>query len=95
MLPEEELLNSNTQLPAAQTYHPGENSRQRGLPVGSGGKEPTCNAGDLGLIPGLGSSSEEGMTTHSGILAWRIPMDRGAWQATVRGVAKSRTQQSD
>ena len=31
----------------------------------------------------------EGMATHSSILAWRIPMDRGAWQATVHGVAKS------
>ena len=29
---------------------------------------------------------EKGMATHSGILAWRIPMDRGAWQATVHGV---------
>ena len=33
---------------------------------------------------------EEGMATHSSILAWRIPMDRGAWWATVLGVAKSR-----
>ena len=33
----------------------------------------------------------EGMVTHSSILAWRIPMDRGAWQAAVHGVAKSRT----
>ena len=32
---------------------------------------------------------EEGMATHSGILAWRIPMDRGALQATVYGVVKS------
>ena len=32
---------------------------------------------------------EEGMTTHSSILAWKIPMDRGAWWATVCGVAKS------
>ena len=32
------------------------------------------------------------MTTHSSILAWRIPMDRGAWQATVHEVSKSRTQ---
>ena len=32
---------------------------------------------------------EEGMTTHSGIPAWRIPMDRGAWWATVHGVTKS------
>ena len=38
---------------------------------------------------------EEGMATHSSILAWRIPMDRGAWQATVHGVAKSQTQLSD
>ena len=34
---------------------------------------------------------EEGMATHSSILAWRMAMDRGAWQATVHGVAKSRT----
>ena len=34
---------------------------------------------------------EEGMATHSSILAWRIPMDRGVWQATVREVTKSRT----
>ena len=32
---------------------------------------------------------EEGMTTHSSILAWRIPTDRGAWQATVHGLTKS------
>ena len=32
---------------------------------------------------------EEGMATHSSFLAWRIPMDRGAWQATVHGIAKS------
>ena len=38
---------------------------------------------------------EKGMATHSSILAWRIPMDRGAWQATVRRVAKSQTQLSD
>ena len=31
---------------------------------------------------------EEGAATHSSVLAWRIPMDRGAWRATVRGVAK-------
>ena len=32
---------------------------------------------------------EEGMVTHSVILAWRIPMGRGAWQATVHGVTES------
>ena len=34
---------------------------------------------------------EEGMATYSSILAWRIPMDRGAWQAIVHGVKKSQT----
>ena len=32
---------------------------------------------------------EEGMATHSSTLAWRIPMDRGAWWATVHGIMKS------
>ena len=36
---------------------------------------------------------EEGMATHSSILAWRIPIDRGTWQTTVHGVAKSQTRQ--
>ena len=34
---------------------------------------------------------EEGIATHSSILAWRIPMDRGAWWVTVHGVAQSWT----
>ena len=34
---------------------------------------------------------EECLATHSSILAWRILLDRGAWWASVRGVAKSRT----
>ena len=38
---------------------------------------------------------EEGMATHSSILAWRIPADTGAWQATVHGIAKSWTQLSN
>ena len=98
----------------------------------SAGKESPCNAGELGSIPGLGSSPEEGigyplqfswaypvaqmvknlsatqetwvqslgwedsleegMATHSSILAWRIPIEGGA---TVHGVAKSWTQLSD
>ena len=37
---------------------------------------------------------EEEMATYSNILGWRISMDRRAWQATVHGVAKSRTQLS-
>ena len=32
---------------------------------------------------------EKGMATRSSILAWRIPMDRGAWQTTVHGITES------
>ena len=38
---------------------------------------------------------EKGRATHSSILAWRVPMDRGAWQDTVHRVAKSRTRLSN
>ena len=58
-----------------------------GFPGGS------ASAGGTGSIPGLGTSPEKGMATHSNVLAWRIPMDRGAWQATVHGVSKSDTTQ--
>ena len=34
---------------------------------------------------------EEGMATHSSILAWKLPMDKRGWWATVLGVTKSRT----
>ena len=42
-------------------------------------------------VPSLGWEDplEEGMATHSNILAWRIAIDRGLWRATVHGVAKS------
>ena len=44
-------------------------------------------------VPSLGweDSLAVGMATHSSILAWRIPMDRGAWWATAHGVAKNQT----
>ena len=63
-----------------------------GFPGGSDSKESACNAGNLGSIPGLGRSLGGGIATHSSILAWRIPMDRGAWRATVHGVTKSWTE---
>ena len=45
-------------------------------------------------VPPLGWEDplEEGLATHSSIIAWRIPMDRGAWRATVHRVTKSQTQ---
>ena len=56
------------------------------LAGGASDKEPTCqcrrrkkNEFDLSWEDPL----EKGMATHSSILAWRIPMDRGAWRATV------------
>ena len=52
-----------------------------GFTGSSVGKEIAFNAlgaGDKGSIPGPGRSLEEGMATHSSILAWRIPIDRGA-----------------
>ena len=60
-----------------------------GLLHSSAGKESTCNAGDPGSIPGLGRSPRVGYGNPLQFLAWRIPMDRGAWQVTVHGVAKS------
>ena len=65
------------------------------FPGDSDSKESTWNSGDLSSIPGMPRSLEKGMATHSSISAWRIPMNRGAWQATVHGVPKSQTQLSD
>ena len=66
-----------------------------GFPLGSDGKESTCTAGDLDSIRGLEDPLDKEMATHCIILAWRIPMDRGAWRAAVHGVAKSQTRISD
>ena len=48
-------------------------------------------------VPSLGGEDplDEGMATHASILAWRIPMDRGAWRAAVHGVKKGRTPPSN
>ena len=54
----------------------------------SDNKESTYNVGDLGLIPGLERYPGDGMATHSSILDWRIPVDRGTWQATVHGATE-------
>ena len=66
-----------------------------GFPGGSDGKESTCNVGDLDSTLRLGGSPGGGHGTHSSTLAWKIPMDRGAWWATVHGATMSQTRLSD
>ena len=66
-----------------------------GFPGGSDAKASAYNAGDLGSIPGLGRSSGEGNGNPIQYSCLENPMDGGALQATVYGVAKSRTRLSD
>ena len=58
---------------------------------GSDGKEPACNVGGLGLIPGLGRSPGEGNGNPLQYSCLENSMDRGAWRATMHGVTKSWT----
>ena len=56
------------------------------FPGGLNGEKSACNAGDLGLIPGLERSPREG---NSNLLQYSClgnPTNRGAWRAIVRGV---------
>ena len=62
-----------------------------GFSGGSAGKESVCNAETLVRFLGWEDPLEKGMATHSSILAWRIPMDGGAWRGPVHGVTKSWT----
>ena len=67
---------------------------EMGFPRGSGVKNlPAMQETQETWVWYLGWEDplEEEMAAHSSIIAWRIPMDRGAWQATVHGVAKSQT----
>ena len=69
-----------------------------GFPHGSVGKESTCNAGDTGdvsSVPGSGRSPGGGNGNPLLYPCLGNPMDRGAWRATVHGVAKSWTQLSN
>ena len=58
-----------------------------GFPGGSDGKEYACNAEDRSLIPGSGRSPEEDKGYPLQYSCLENPMDRGAWWATVHGVA--------
>ena len=58
------------------------------FPGGSDGKESACNAGDLGLIPGLGKIPGEGNGNPLQYSCLENSMDKGAWWATVHGCCK-------
>ena len=65
-----------------------------GIPSGSAEKStPAVQELPRDVVQSLGWEDplEEGMATHSSVLAWRIPMDRGAWSATVHVVMESDT----
>ena len=61
------------------------------FPGSSDGKESACNAGNVGSIPGSGRSPGEGNSNPLQYSCLENSMDRGAWQATVHGVAESWT----
>ena len=60
------------------------------FPGGSAGKESTCNVGDLGLMPGLGRSPEDGKG-----YPLQYPGPENSMNCIVHGVAKSRTRLTD
>ena len=58
------------------------------FPGGSGGKEYACNVGDPSLVPGSGRSPGGGYGNPLQYSDLENPMDRGAWRATVHGIAQ-------
>ena len=62
-----------------------------GLPKWCSDKASSANVGDLGSIPGLERSPGEGNSNPLQYSCLGNPMDRGAWQTTVHGAAKSQT----
>ena len=94
-------------VPVTQSYRKGESfwisivlisasfeaqhSQKEGFPGGSVGKESGCSVGDLDSIPGSGRSLGKGHGNPLQYSSLENPMDRGAWWATVHGVANSWT----
>ena len=66
-----------------------------GFPSGAVVKNPSANAGDASLIPGLGRFLGGGNGNLFQYSCPENPMDRGAWRAIIHGVAESRTRLSD
>ena len=67
----------------------------KSLPGRSDSKESACNAGDLGLIPGMGRSPGGGHGNPLQYSCLENPVDRGAWRVTVRGETESQTRLND
>ena len=68
-----------------------ERERERARPQWCSGKESACQAEDMGSVPGSARSPGEGNGNPLQYSCLGNPMDREAWPATVRGVAKSQT----
>ena len=69
--------------------------KKKGFPGSSDSKESVRDAGNVGSIPELGRSPGEGNGNQLQYSCLENSMDRGAWQAIVHGLARSRTQLSD
>ena len=82
-------LHSRTQLKRLSS------SKDLGLPWWLSSKESVCNAGDSGSIRGLGRSPGKGNDNPLQYSCLENPMDRGAWWATVHGVAQSQTKATE
>ena len=61
----------------------------RSFPGGSVAKNPSASEGDAGSIPGLGRSPGEGNGNPLQYSCLEVPMDRGGWRDTVRGVTRA------
>ena len=85
---------SHGQRSLAATVHGVTKELDWGFPGGSEVKVSACNVGDPGSIPGLGRSPGEGNGNPLQYSCLENPMEGGAWQATVHGVAKSQTRLS-
>ena len=86
------LIYNNFEYLCAITSSSRNYKKYKGFPGGSDSKESACNAGDQGSIPGSGRSPGEGNGYPLQYSCLEKSTDRGAWQATLHGVAKSQTQ---
>ena len=88
------ILDKSRNLGACHGFNPIPFSHQ-GCPVAQMVKNPPAVRETWVWSLGWEDPLEEGLATHPSILAWRIPMDRGAWRAAVPRVVKSQTGLSD